>query len=126
VRDLNRTYAHWPALHALDCEAPGFEWIDCDDRDHSILAYLRRGPGTDDISIVVCNFTPVVRGDYLLGVPEPGVYRVVLNSDAEIYGGGNIGNSGTVKTQERPCHGRPHALELTLPPLAAIVLTLQR
>jgi len=125
VRDLNHLYRDLPAEHELDCESAGFEWIDSNDGDHSILAYLRRGKNPKDIIVTVVNFTPVVHDAYLLGVPEPGTYREVLNSDAACYGGSNIGNGGDVVAKETQSHGRPYALELKLPPLAGVVFALQ-
>jgi 1,4-alpha-glucan branching enzyme len=125
VRDLNRAYRDMPGLHALDCESGGFEWIDSDDGDRSTLAYLRRGKNPNEIVVVACNFTPVVRECYVLGVPQGGIYREVLNSDAALYGGGNIGNGGAVVAKETPSHGRPYSLEISLPPLAGVIFALQ-
>ncbi len=122
VRDLNRLYAGEPALHQLDTEAHGFEWIDCEDRDHSVVSWLRRGlPGTAAV-VVVLNFTPVVRERYRVGVPSPGTYDEILNSDARAYDGSGVGNLGAVRALREPVHGRDHCLELTLPPLGALVL----
>jgi 1,4-alpha-glucan branching enzyme len=121
VRDLNHAYRGETALHALDCDAAGFEWIDCHDSDSSTLSYLRRGP-RGELLAVVCNFTPVVRSRYQLGVPQGGFWRELLNSDSELYGGSNVGNGGGVVSEPSPSHGRPHRLTLTLPPLAVIVL----
>ncbi len=122
VRDLNRLYRSVPALHRKDCSPDGFEWIAAYDADASVFAYLRRGGGPDDHAVVVCNFTPVVRRAYRVGVPAGGDYVELLNTDAEAYGGGGLGNLGRVTAEAVPSHGRPCSLSLTLPPLAAVVL----
>ncbi|MDZ4783923.1 MAG: 1,4-alpha-glucan branching protein GlgB, partial [Planctomycetia bacterium] len=118
VRDLNALYRGTPALHARDCEADGFEWIDANDSENSVLSFLRRADDGRPLAIVVCNFTPVVRPNYRGGVPDGGVYHEALNSDAGLYGGSNIGNGGHVTAEPVPWHGRPYSLKLTLPPLA--------
>ncbi len=122
VRDLNRLYRGTPALHRRDCEPEGFDWIDCNDMDQSVLSYLRKGATPDDCAVIVCNFTPVVRERYRIGVPRPGFYRERLNTDAADYGGGNIGNLGGVAAEPIPWHGHAHSLSVTLPPLATLVL----
>jgi 1,4-alpha-glucan branching enzyme len=119
VRDLNRLYRDTPALHALDCDAAGFEWLVADDADRSTFAWLRKGRNPTERLVVVVNFTPQVLRDYRVRVPSAGTWREVLNSDAAIYGGSNIGNAGAVftfPTQEGP------ELRLVVPPLAAIYL----
>ena len=121
VRDLHRFQRTAPALHELDAEPAGFEWIACDDRAASVLSFLRRGRGGPPI-VVVCNFTPVVRRDYRVGVPAGGAWRERLNSDAASYGGGGLGNGGSVAAEEEPAHGRPFSLRLTLPPLGVLFL----
>ncbi|MBX6320229.1 MAG: 1,4-alpha-glucan branching protein GlgB [Rhodospirillaceae bacterium] len=121
VRDLNRVYRAHPALHELDCEPHGFEWIEGNDSDNSVFAYLRRGREPERPVVAVCNFTPIVRDGYRVGVPHPGHYREILNTDAEIYGGSNTGNAGGVTAEAVPWHGRPWSLRLTLPPLAALL-----
>jgi 1,4-alpha-glucan branching enzyme len=122
VRDLNQAYRSVPALHQLDCEPNGFEWLDANDGEHSVLAFLRKGFDVDRPAITVCNFTPVPRHGYRIGVPLPGVYREVVNTDAECYGGSNLGNGGCVVAEVVPCHNRPCSLSLTLPPLGTLVL----
>ena len=122
VRDLNHLYRNEPSLCEIDFEYQGFEWIDFHDSDNSIVSFLRRGKNPDDILIFVCNLTPVPRGGYKIGVPRAGYYKEILNSDAEIYGGSNIGNSGGVSSAPIPWQGKSHLLELTLPPLGIIVL----
>ena len=121
VRDLHRFYRTQPALHELDTEPAGFEWIACDDRASSVLSFLRRGRGGEPI-VVVCNFTPVARGDYRVGVPRGGTWRERLNSDGACYGGGDLGNGGSVAADEESSHGHPFSLRLTLPPLGVLFL----
>jgi 1,4-alpha-glucan branching enzyme len=120
IQDLNRLYASRPALHELDCESRGFEWIDCADAAGSILSFLRRGENPGQMMLIVCNFTPVVRFDYRVGVPARGFWQEALNSDAPIYGGGGQGNLGGQDAGPEPFHGRPYSLKLTLPPLGIV------
>jgi 1,4-alpha-glucan branching enzyme len=122
VGDLNKLIASEPALHQLDFDWRGFEWIDCNDSDDSVLSFLRRGKKADDFVVVVLNATPVIREHYLVGVPTAGFYREIFNSDAGHYGGSNVGNSGGVQSSPVAAQGRPHSITLTLPPLAALVL----
>jgi 1,4-alpha-glucan branching enzyme len=122
VRDLNRLYRSVPALHELDCEAGGFEWIDCNDTENSVLSYVRKGRDDGAEVIVVCNFTPIERSAYRVGVPRGGLYVELLNSDAVDYGGSGTGNLGALPADDVPFHGRAHSLSLNLPPLGAIVL----
>jgi 1,4-alpha-glucan branching enzyme len=122
VEQLNRLYAHEPALHELDTDPRGFEWIDCNDHAASTISLVRKGKSSAQSIVVVCNFTPVPRTGYRLGVPVGGFWRELLNSDAKEYGGSGMGNLGGVLAEEQPVHGRPHSLNLTLPPLAAIFL----
>jgi len=122
VRDLNRLYRAQPALHRHDCEPEGFSWIDCHDHDASVITYLRFGVDADDFVVVACNFTPVVRHGYRIGVPKGGLYHELFNSDSSNYGGGNVGNDGAVTADGEPMHGRPFSLSLTLPPLATVIL----
>ena len=119
IRDLNRTYREVKALHQLDCEAAGFEWVVTDDVDRSIFAWLRKGAEARDRCLVVANFTPEVRTDYRVRVPFAGCWREVLNTDAAIYGGGNVGNAGAVSAVVTP--DSPE-LSLVLPPLATLFL----
>ncbi|MCG2634625.1 MAG: 1,4-alpha-glucan branching protein GlgB [Gammaproteobacteria bacterium] len=120
VADLNRLYRTLPALHRLDFDHAGFDWIDCHDSDQSVLVYLRQA-GSEQ-AVVALNCTPVPRFDYRLGVPRPGGYREVLNSDSEHYGGGNMGNWGVVQAEPIPWMGQPWSVNLVLPPLAALIL----
>jgi 1,4-alpha-glucan branching enzyme len=119
IGDLNRLYTDMPALHRHDFEPQGFEWIDCHDAPQSVLSYIRRTQ--DEFAAMVFNYTPIPRHNYRIGVPEPGVYREVFNSDSVYYGGGNIGNP-PVEAEAREWMGRPYSINITLPPLAGIVL----
>jgi 1,4-alpha-glucan branching enzyme len=119
VGDLNRLYAQEPALHRQDFDPQGFEWIDCHDATQSVLSYLRRAK--DEFAVIVLNFTPIPRQNYRIGVPEPGVYREVFNSDSVYYGGSNVGNLA-VEAEHREWMGQPYSINLILPPLAGIVL----
>jgi 1,4-alpha-glucan branching enzyme len=120
VKDLNRLYRNEPALHELDFHNDGFEWVDLHDWETSIVSYLRKGRGPDDVMLVVCNFTPVPRHNYRVGVPRGGYWREVMNSDAGIYGGSGQGNLGGLDAAPLSMHGRYHSLNLTLPPLAVL------
>jgi len=122
VGDLNRLYRGSPALHRLDCESGGFAWIDCHDHAQSVLSFLRRGDSPDDVIVVVCNFTPMVRQDYLVGVPLGGLWRTVLNTDSVFYGGSDVGPGEAWAEGGQDWHGYPYAVSLTLPPLATLVL----
>lgn len=119
VSDLNRLYRQEPALHELDFEQTGFEWIDCNDVEQSVISLIRRGQCPDDIIAVVCNFTPMTHFGYRIGVPRPGFWSELLNSDAREYEGSGQGNLGGVEAAPIPWHGRPYSLTITLPPLAA-------
>ncbi len=121
VRDLNQVYRHEPALHEVDFDWSGFQWIDANDSDNSVLSFVRYAKDPADFVVVVCNLTPVVRQGYCIGVPKAGPYRELINSDLEIYGGSGVGN-GSVVALNQPCHAFGAALSLTLPPLAALIL----
>jgi 1,4-alpha-glucan branching enzyme len=123
VRDLNHFYRASRALYERDFSPDGFEWIDCNDREASVVAFLRKGSRPEDVVLVVCNFTPVPRENYRVGVPRGGLWRERLNSDAETYGGSGQGNFGTVEAAPLAAHGRTHSLYLRLPPLGALFLT---
>jgi 1,4-alpha-glucan branching enzyme len=118
--DLNHFYTGEPAMHELDFDNEGFEWIDCHDWEDSTVSFIRKGKSTGDIILVVCNLTPVFRKGYKIGVPRGGFWKEALNSDAGIYGGSNQGNAGGLEAAPLPSHGRDHSLSLTLPPLAAV------
>ena len=121
VRDLNQCYRACPALYQLDGDPAGFAWVDCHDADASVLSYLRRGKDPSDVVVVACNFTPVPRHGYRLGVPAAGFWQEILNSDAEVYGGSGQGNLGGVETTPVGCHGHLQSISVTLPPLGMVV-----
>jgi 1,4-alpha-glucan branching enzyme len=118
VSDLNHLHVRERALHEVDFEWSGFEWIEVNDAAASVLSFLRRARNGDDFVVVVCNFTPVVRENYRVGVPRPGYYREILNSDSAHYGGSNLGNAGGVRAEPFPWNDRPYSIKLKLPPLA--------
>jgi 1,4-alpha-glucan branching enzyme len=120
VADLNRLYASQPALHQVDFEWTGFQWIDLHDSEQSTITYFRRAKDPSDIVVCAMNLTPVPRERYRMGVPTGGYYRELLNSDAEVYGGSNMGNGGGVQAEETAWHGQPFSVVVTLPPLAAV------
>ncbi|MGZ5927760.1 MAG: 1,4-alpha-glucan branching protein GlgB [Rhizomicrobium sp.] len=122
VRDLNRLYRERSALHARDCEAEGFSWIDCSDSESSVISYLRRGTDAEDFVVIVCNFTPVVRRHYRIGVPRGGHYKELLNTDSTYYGGSDVGNAGAIEAEGIGAHGHGASLSLTLPPLGVVIL----
>ena len=120
VRDLNTLYRGQSSLHEFDFNAAGFEWVDCKDSQRSVISFLRRGTSADDQILFVCNFTPVVRENYRVGVPLEGAWREALNSDAPLYGGSGQGNFGGLATIPLPMHARPFTLNLRLPPLGIV------
>jgi len=122
VRDLNRFYGAAPAFWRSDPRPENFEWLEQGDADRGVIAFLRYDTGTTPHVLAVCNFTPVVHREYRLGVPHAGAYLEVINTDAALYGGSNVGNQGRVSTTPAGCHGHAHSVALTLPPLAAVYL----
>jgi 1,4-alpha-glucan branching enzyme len=120
IRDLNQLYRSQPALHDRDCEASGFQWVIGDDRANSVFAFLRMG--SNAYMLAVCNMTPVPRHNYRIGVPRPGHWREIFNSDSAFYGGSDVGNAGHVMADAVTSHGQSHSLALILPPLAIIFL----
>ena len=120
VKDLNHLYRTEPALYELDFSADGFEWISLHDWEQSIISFIRKGRDNDKMALIVCNFTPVPRRIYNVGVPRGGFWAEVLNSDAEVYGGSGCGNAGGIEAAPVPVHGRTHSLCLTLPPLGVL------
>jgi 1,4-alpha-glucan branching enzyme len=122
IQDLNGLYTNNPALYELDFEPAGFEWIDCNDSQQSVVSLVRKGLSAEDMMIVVCNFTPVTHFAYKLGAPRDGVWKEVLNSDSPYYGGSGQGNLGSIQAERVPRHARPYTLSLTLPPLSAVYL----
>jgi 1,4-alpha-glucan branching enzyme len=121
VADLNRVYTSEPALHEVDFDAAGFEWIDCNDNENSVVSFIRRSKSGETV-VALLNFTPVPRDGYRMGVPLPGVYRELINSDAEMYAGSNLGNAGAVTAEPIPSHGHAQSLRLNLPPLGMLLL----
>ncbi|KAB1073059.1 1,4-alpha-glucan branching protein GlgB [Methylobacterium planeticum] len=125
IRDLNHLYQTTPALYARDAEHTGFQWLVADDQDNSVIAWARKGAEPNQIAIVVANFTPVARKGYRIGVPAPGFYREAFNSDAEGYGGSNVGNMGGLHAEATASHGQGQSLDLTLPPLGTMIFVLE-
>ena len=146
VADLNRTYRQESALHELDFDPSGFEWIDCNDSQNSTISLIRKGsvqvsgvkgeisptrlepeawnPNPTGTVLIICNFTPLPRFNYRVGVPAGGFWKELLNSDAHEYGGSGLGNFGGVDAEEVSYHGRPYSLNITLPPLAVVFFKL--
>ena len=120
LSELNRLHRERPALHAGDCEHGGFEWLSGDDWQHSVLAWMRHGAG--DTVVAVRNFTPVVRHGYRIGVPRPGAWSEIFNSDRATYGGSETWNGLPIPSEPVPWHGQPQSIVLTLPPLAGVLL----
>jgi 1,4-alpha-glucan branching enzyme len=125
VSDLNHFYRNEPALYEVDYDWQGFRWVDCHDHAASIISFMRFAKEGRSFILAISNFTPIVRENYWVGVPYAGGWRVVLNSDAEIYGGGNKGNYGTFYSEPRPMHGQQQAVQLLLPPLATVYLKME-
>jgi len=121
VKDLNRVYHSEPALYELDFDPAGFEWIDFRDTDSTVVSFIRRGKIPDQVLVFVFNFTPVPRMNYRIGVPEPGFYKEMINSDAACYGGSNMGMDGGLKADAIPWHGKSYSLNLNLPPLGMLI-----
>ncbi len=126
VADLNRAYRSEPALHEQDDDWKGFEWIEANDWENSVLSFIRRGEDPRDHLLVICNFTPVVRHAYRIGVPELTTYRELLNSDASRYYGSDVRNEGVLRAEAFGWQSQPHSLTLTLPPLGIVVLRPER
>jgi 1,4-alpha-glucan branching enzyme len=123
---LNEMYKSEPALYEIDFQGWGFEWIDFHDAEHSIISFIRRAKRRENYLVFVCNFTPQPHAGYRIGIPEAGRHLEIFNSDAELFGGSNMGNSGFVEAQPRPAHGRPASANLVIPPLGVIVLKPER
>jgi 1,4-alpha-glucan branching enzyme len=122
VQALQWHYRAEPPLYEVDFAPAGFAWIDCNDNENSVVSILRYARDRNDFIAAVFNFTPVVRHEYRIGVPAPGFYAELMNSDAGVYGGSNIGNEGGVSTEPVAAHGFEQSLRLTVPPLAALYL----
>ncbi|WHH57216.1 1,4-alpha-glucan branching protein GlgB [Petroclostridium sp. X23] len=121
VKDLNNLYRSEKALYEVDFSYEGFEWISCDDADHSIVSFIRKGKEREDMLIFVCNFTPVVHEHYRIGAPFNLYYKEIFNSDSELYGGSNVGNCGGLHAEDITCNNRPYSLAIRIPPLAVMV-----
>ena len=126
IGDLNQVYRSEPALFTQDFSNDGFEWVDCSDNRHSVIAFLRWAKETGELTLTVCNFTPQPHSHYRVGVPYAGFYTELLNSDARKYGGSNMGNLGGKWTEEWSFHNRPHSLDICLPPLATLIFKFDR
>jgi len=122
VKDLNRLYRSEPALHEVDFSWEGFQWIDFHDVDYSVVSFIRRAKDPAEQIVVAANFTPVPRTGYRVGVPAPGFYKEILNSDSDVYGGSNLGNAGGLPAEETPWQGQPYSVLLTIPPLGVVFL----
>lgn len=125
LSDLNRAYKDEPALHAFDCDPSGFEWIDASDSEQSVVSFLRKAADAEPV-VVACNFTPLPRANYLVGVPLSGRWREILNSDSKDYAGSGQGNFGGVDANPVAVHGRPYSVTLVLPPLGVVFLKHER
>ncbi|MCA9266387.1 MAG: alpha amylase C-terminal domain-containing protein, partial [Planctomycetales bacterium] len=121
VADLNKLYVDEPALHQVEFESSGFEWVDCMSSEDSVLAYLRKAKETDDFLLVCCNFTPVPRDGYRVGVPRGGWYQELFNSDAHVYGGSDMGNFPGLEAEKKSAQARPYSIPVNIPPLGVVV-----
>ena len=122
VADLNALYRREPAFYELDFDELGFEWIDCENHNDSTFSFVRKAKDANNLIVVCCNFTPVVRDQFRIGVPRAGFYCEVFNSDSKYYSGSNVGNYPGVNSEPVPCNGRPDSVQLRLPPLATVIL----
>jgi len=122
VQALNWHYHAEPSLHQLDFDPAGFRWIECNDAENSVVSFVRYARDRRDFTVMICNFTPVPRAEYRIGVPEPGHYAELLNSDAGSYGGGDVGNGGGVDSEPVAAHGFEQSLRLVVPPLGCLLL----
>jgi 1,4-alpha-glucan branching enzyme len=127
VADLNKLYRNEAALHSVDFDHTGFEWVDCHNYGDSVLSFIRKAKDPKDYLLICMNFTPVPRPGYYMGVPEGCWYQEVFNSDSMYYAGSNVGTAaGGVQAEQREHHGRPYAIPVTLPPLGIVVFKPQR
>ncbi len=125
VGELNRLYRTERALQECDAHPNGFEWVDCSDSEKNIISYIRKGKSPEDMLLVVCHFSPVLRTNYRIGAPRRGYWQEIMNTDAALFGGSGNGNFGGALTVPIPLHGRPYSLTITVPPLAVLVFRLQ-
>jgi 1,4-alpha-glucan branching enzyme len=125
IKDLNHVYKNTPALHELDCEGSGFEWLDSENSRQSILVYLRKGKAGSPPALIIVNLTPSCHQNFCIGVPLAGYYRECLNTDSKQYGGSNVGNSGGVNTINEPYAGQDNTLTLSIPPLSTMIFEWQ-
>ncbi|MGB7764598.1 MAG: alpha amylase C-terminal domain-containing protein, partial [Candidatus Acidiferrales bacterium] len=126
LTDLNHLYQREPALHEVEFDWPGFQWLEVHDADASVLAFIRRGSQPEDFLVIVCNFTPMTREDYRVGVPEKRFYQEIMNTDSCFYGGSNVGNGGGVVADPVPWNDQQSSIKLILPPLSALVFKPKR
>jgi 1,4-alpha-glucan branching enzyme len=120
MRDLNTFYRGAPSLYEQEFSANGFEWIDCNDVENSVISFFRKGKSEGDYTLMLCNFTPIPRHGYRIGLPIPGKWVEALNSDAKLYGGSGQGNLGAVETRPVPYHGSLHSASFIIPPLGIV------
>ncbi len=124
-RALNKFYCDTPAFWQVDFDWNGFEWIDCNDSDHSVVSFIRKGENPDDFIVAICNFTPEVYGGYRIGMPRKGVYTEVFNSDSRDFGGSGVLNEGEFQTEDICWHNRSQSIQITIPPLSTIYLKMK-
>jgi 1,4-alpha-glucan branching enzyme len=121
ITDLNQLYKSHPALYEKQFSGEGFEWINYSDHQNAVLSYIRKGIKPQENLIIVCNFTPVIRENYRIGIPQKGILKEIFNSDSQLYGGSGVGNSGVLKIESSPYDGSHFSIELILPPLSVTV-----
>jgi 1,4-alpha-glucan branching enzyme len=126
VRELNKVYRSEPALYEVDFDYTGFEWIDIADVEKSVISFVRKAKDPADCIVFACNFTPVPRDNYVIGVPAAGFYQEILNTDSAQFGGSNMGNGKGVMSTDKRSHGRPDSIDITLPPLAVVAFKCPR
>ena len=125
IKDLNNVYRNTPALYELDCEGSGFQWLDSENSQQSILVYLRKGKTGTPPALVIVNLTPSCHYNFCVGVPLAGFYRECLNTDSSRYGGSNVGNSGGVSSVNKPYAGQENTLTLSIPALSTMIFEWQ-
>jgi 1,4-alpha-glucan branching enzyme len=120
IADLAGIYGRYSQMNQLDCDSSGFEWIDFNDTNNTVISFMRKDKKREKEIIAVFNMTPVPRSNYIIGVNKKGFYREIFNSDSEFYGGGGIGNFGGIYSRDFGSHGRPSSIEITIPPLGSV------